>query len=69
MGSEVADPMGEVCISRLGFFVVEVGDGGRERTVDGKPGTRRMTSLACSATVQHGSGDSAMMWRTTSQTC
>lgn len=57
MGSEVEDPMGEVCISRLGFFVVEVGGGGRERPVDGKPGTRRMTSLACSATVQ------AWRWR------
>ena len=52
-------------IGRLGFFVAEVGGGGRERTVDVKPGTRRTTSFCmlcvfCTL-IQLVGGESAIM--------
>jgi hypothetical protein len=34
-----------MAMGRLGFSVAEVGRGGRERTVDVSPGTRRTTSF------------------------
>jgi hypothetical protein len=34
-----------IAMGRLGFSVAEVGRGGRERTVDVSPGTRRTTSF------------------------
>ena len=54
-----------VGIGRLGFFVAEVGSGGRKRTLDVKPGMRRTTSFCmlrvfCSL-IQLSGGERAMM--------
>ena len=64
VGGRGSDGRG-VGIGRLGFFVAEVGSGGRKRTLDDKPGMRRTTSFCmlrvfCSL-IQLSGGERAMM--------